>query len=221
MAFCCLLVGLIAGQSGVLDLAAPSDPVASLRLVNDSAEMTPVSLDDSQSHAETLVALPTAMINSDLGLSATAPMSAVASDLGSVAALSEPVPVASVVAPAAMPEVADIHEVTWEIEKAVVRRTREAAAYIGEQWLLAKQSVKPEVDPLMSLPSSEPLSVEQLPVSDTGICRDGACQEPENRLGTTIHWSSEPKDAYRIAEQQDKLVFLIHVSGNFKIPGFT
>ena len=34
-------------------------------------------------------------------------------------------------------------------------------------------------------------------------------------------FSGEPADAYRAAVEQDKLVFLIHISGNFKIPGFT
>ena len=39
--------------------------------------------------------------------------------------------------------------------------------------------------------------------------------------GTNLKWADTPADAYRMAEEQDKLVFLIHVSGNFEIPGFT
>lgn len=44
---------------------------------------------------------------------------------------------------------------------------------------------------------------------------------PANRLGTQLDWAMTPADAYRSAEQDQKLVFMIHVSGNFEIPGFT
>jgi hypothetical protein len=39
--------------------------------------------------------------------------------------------------------------------------------------------------------------------------------------GTALKWADTPADAYRLAGEQNKLVFLIHVSGNFEIPGFT
>jgi hypothetical protein len=39
--------------------------------------------------------------------------------------------------------------------------------------------------------------------------------------GTALMWADKPADAYRMASKQDKPVFLIHVSGNFEIPGFT
>ena len=48
------------------------------------------------------------------------------------------------------------------------------------------------------------------------------CSEsPMLALGTALNWADKPEDAYRIAAEQDKLVFLIHVSGNFEIPGYT
>ncbi len=53
------------------------------------------------------------------------------------------------------------------------------------------------------------------------VCETGQCQPSGNRLGTEIHWAEQPADAYRQASEDGKLVFLIHVSGNFKIPGFT
>lgn len=40
-------------------------------------------------------------------------------------------------------------------------------------------------------------------------------------LGTVLNWSETPADAYKTATTERKLVFLIHVSGNFEIPGFT
>ncbi len=39
--------------------------------------------------------------------------------------------------------------------------------------------------------------------------------------GTALEWADSPAAAYRLAKEKDKLVFLIHVSGNFEIPGFT
>ena len=52
------------------------------------------------------------------------------------------------------------------------------------------------------------------------VCKDGACSKMQS-LGTTLQWASSPREAYRMAAEQDKMVFLMHVSGNFEIPGFT
>lgn len=39
--------------------------------------------------------------------------------------------------------------------------------------------------------------------------------------GTRIDFVSTPKEAARLAAKEGKLVFLLHVSGNFEDPGFT
>jgi hypothetical protein len=52
-------------------------------------------------------------------------------------------------------------------------------------------------------------------------CQDGTCQESTRSLDTVLNWADTPADAYRQAVEAEKLVFLIHVSGNFEIPGFT
>lgn len=52
------------------------------------------------------------------------------------------------------------------------------------------------------------------------VCKDGACSKMPS-LGTALQWASSPREAYRMAAEQDKMVFLMHVSGNFEIPGFT
>ena len=53
-------------------------------------------------------------------------------------------------------------------------------------------------------------------------CADGTCPTSNlASLDTTLQWTDTPADAYKLAKEQNKLVFLIHVSGNFKIPGFT
>jgi hypothetical protein len=48
-----------------------------------------------------------------------------------------------------------------------------------------------------------------------GVCV--ACQ----RLGTDIRFVPQPTEAFRLAKEQKKLVFLIHLAGNFEDSGFT
>jgi hypothetical protein len=43
----------------------------------------------------------------------------------------------------------------------------------------------------------------------------------DNKLGTAVEWADSIEEAAIAADRQDKLVFVIHVSGNFKIPEFT
>ena len=38
---------------------------------------------------------------------------------------------------------------------------------------------------------------------------------------TQLSWIDQPDEAFERAKEEDKLVFMIHISGNFKIPGFT
>jgi hypothetical protein len=50
----------------------------------------------------------------------------------------------------------------------------------------------------------------------------GACPAAESRtLGTVLEWASSVEEAARQAREGGKLVFVIHVSGNFESPGFT
>jgi hypothetical protein len=44
---------------------------------------------------------------------------------------------------------------------------------------------------------------------------------PAQKLGTTIDFCSTPVDAAALAAEQHKLVFLLHISGNFEDCGFT
>lgn len=57
--------------------------------------------------------------------------------------------------------------------------------------------------------------------SPSAVCEDGKCTESMKSHGTELHWAESPAAAYQMAGVQNKLVFLIHVSGNFEIPGFT
>lgn len=46
---------------------------------------------------------------------------------------------------------------------------------------------------------------------------DGGCAAH----GTTIDFHDTPNDAAKIAAKEEKLVFILHVSGNFEAPRFT
>ena len=52
------------------------------------------------------------------------------------------------------------------------------------------------------------------------VCAGDDCVA-ERTLDTQLNWAETVDQASRLAEQQGKLVFLIHVSGNFEIPEYT
>jgi hypothetical protein len=48
-----------------------------------------------------------------------------------------------------------------------------------------------------------------------GVNHEGGCH------GTSIDFVSSPSDAAKQAKKEEKLVFVLHVSGNFEDPRFT
>lgn len=52
------------------------------------------------------------------------------------------------------------------------------------------------------------------------MCESGECG-PVRDLGTQLVWAENVNAAAELANEQSKLVYLIHVSGNFEIPDFT
>ena len=40
-------------------------------------------------------------------------------------------------------------------------------------------------------------------------------------FGTSLHFEKNPSDAARIAQKEEKLVFVLHISGQFEDPGLT
>ncbi|MGI9472295.1 MAG: hypothetical protein ACR2NZ_12210 [Rubripirellula sp.] len=69
--------------------------------------------------------------------------------------------------------------------------------------------------------TASPLASMSQSNSAPATCDDGTCTETLESHGTTLKWAETPAAAYQMAGVQKKLVFLIHVSGNFEIPGFT
>ena len=49
----------------------------------------------------------------------------------------------------------------------------------------------------------------------------GAACSADRTLGTSMAWATSPQAAFTSAQRNNKLVYLIHVSGNFEQPGFT
>jgi hypothetical protein len=61
--------------------------------------------------------------------------------------------------------------------------------------------------------------------AEVPACTTGSCPAPvarlDRKLNTALEWSATPEAAAELAQRDGKLVFLIHVSGNFAQPGFT
>ena len=55
----------------------------------------------------------------------------------------------------------------------------------------------------------------------TGQCSAPAQGPVQGTLGTKIAWADTPDESWQLARDQSKLVFMMHVSGNFEKPGFT
>jgi hypothetical protein len=54
-----------------------------------------------------------------------------------------------------------------------------------------------------------------------GFSRAADKAEDSHKCGTTIDFLDTPSEAARKAKKEEKLVFVLHVSGNFEDPRFT
>ena len=73
-------------------------------------------------------------------------------------------------------------------------------------------------------PQDEP-DFTETDVDGQTTCADQRCNSetcaPSRKFGTAIEWAEGVKQAAQLAKEQEKLVFLIQVSGNFALEGFT
>lgn len=74
-------------------------------------------------------------------------------------------------------------------------------------------------------PQASPVSIEGKvptikPLASTQVCAP-AEKFKDRKLSTALTWAESVQEASQQAEEEQKLVFLIHVSGNFEMPGFT
>jgi hypothetical protein len=69
--------------------------------------------------------------------------------------------------------------------------------------------------------ASSAIAAQTTTNGQTAQC-SGPPQGPvEGTLGTKIAWADTPDESWQLARDQKKLVFMMHVSGNFEKPGFT
>jgi len=72
------------------------------------------------------------------------------------------------------------------------------------------------------LPEKPWFALEELVTSEPESCQATEAVCAANRsLNTALTWARSPAEAAEQARRDGKLVFLIHVSGNFEDPGFT
>jgi hypothetical protein len=79
--------------------------------------------------------------------------------------------------------------------------------------------------PLSTAPATSPDSIEGKvltikPPATTQVCEQEK-KFKDRKLNTALTWAESVAEASQQAEDEEKLVFLIHVSGNFEMPGFT
>jgi len=61
-----------------------------------------------------------------------------------------------------------------------------------------------------------------LALASPGLLRAGGEEKPScANHGTTIDFLDTPREAAALAKKEGKLVFVLHVSGNFEDPQFT
>jgi hypothetical protein len=73
----------------------------------------------------------------------------------------------------------------------------------------------PAKDPVQSVVQQVTVKKEQ------SVCSTQTCKGNDNFCGTAVAFLPSPKLAEEEAAKQHKLVFVLHVSGNFEDPGFT
>ena len=72
------------------------------------------------------------------------------------------------------------------------------------------------------LPEKPWFAIEALTIDEPESCDGTQAVCAVNRsLNTALTWAKSPAEAAEQAKRDGKLVFLIHVSGNFEDPGFT
>jgi hypothetical protein len=117
------------------------------------------------------------------------------------------------------------------MSKAVIKPPAKIASVkitaVSEQGSIARDNPRsPEkIDPpvveiiaAVEAPKSQAMEVS---VKDDASCTSGVCSGSGDFCNTAVHFLASPKLAEEEAAKQHKLVFVLHVSGNFEDPGFT
>jgi hypothetical protein len=122
-------------------------------------------------------------------------------------AVAKPKLKAGVKAPA---KIASVKSAGIAEETSIVRDNRISAEKIDPPVTEIIAAVEPPKSPIM-----------EVSVKDDSSCPSGVCSGSGDFCGTAVHFLASPKLAEEEAAKQHKLVFVLHVSGNFEDPGFT
>lgn len=90
---------------------------------------------------------------------------------------------------------------------------------------LTQPFARPTADSL-KMPAGQLTVLSSVQGEQSRQCETGQCSGPrvgpvEGEHGTKIAWADSPDEAMQLARAQNRLVFMMHVSGNFERPGFT
>lgn len=75
--------------------------------------------------------------------------------------------------------------------------------------------------PPFVLPGTAPGFGKELLEAPQAVVRDEPAAADCQQLGTRVQFIQNPAEAFRLAGEQKKMVFMIHLSGNFEDRGFT
>jgi hypothetical protein len=82
---------------------------------------------------------------------------------------------------------------------------------------------KPPASPALPEPDEPAVKLPALPESEVVRVNEAAVQEAEacGKNGTKVNFVGDPAEAARLAAKNNKLMFVIHLSGNFEDPSLT
>jgi hypothetical protein len=111
--------------------------------------------------------------------------------------------------------------VVANVPAAPARPVGPSPAEVASQRFLLREPAPQAAAPFI-LPQKPDFALADLKLDETAAC-DQAEQvcAVDRSLNTALTWAKSPDEAAAKARQDGKLVFLIHVSGNFETPGFT
>ncbi len=197
-----LILGLGLWTRWLIDDSTARLEQASLALQSPTAIYQPTSLEEQPLAEITNVALAVPSVDPNIDdANANVEFIEPAVDASVVAEFVEVAPTEQVVQVAAV-ELEATHDVA---------ATTDAATETAIQ--IATANAPAAVD-LSAVPAENGAAME-LP-----DCADGVCM-PQRKLDTALVWAESIYEAAALANEQGKLVFLIHVSGNFEIQEFT
>jgi len=145
----------------------------------------------------------------------------------------EPVPTPNAsLASAAGPKASEV-----AAEKVAAEKTEAATTTAREEAAEPQASAPPPATAAPTAETSATAAPESVPLQTTLVSLGGkvptikpllstqVCTTEEKfkdrKLNTALIWAESVEEASHQAEEEEKLVFLIHVSGNFEVPGFT